>query len=240
MEGLIYKATNIVNNKIYIGQTSCSLEKRKNEHYNSLDNLYFHNAIRKYGKENFIWEILENNICSYEKLNQQEKYWIQYFHSNDTNLGYNLTKGGESIEPLNNWRKNNPDLAKKHAKECYAKMKEYMLNHPEKEEKRKQKAKENFLNYYNNHKEEWREQSYQTYLKHKAQQDEQMKKFHQQQSKKVQCLETGIIYPSASEASRQTKISQGNISACCRGERLSAGKTSDNKKLHWIYLNEEG
>ena len=41
-------------------------------------------------------------------------------------------------------------------------------------------------------------------------------------------------------ASRQTKISQGNISACCRGERLSAGKTSDNKKLHWAYLNEEG
>ena len=81
------------------------------------------------------------------------------------------------------------DLAEKNAKEGYAKMKVYMLNHPEKEEKRKQKAKENFLNYYNKHKEEWREQSYQIYLKHKAQQDEQMKKFHQQQSKKVHCLD---------------------------------------------------
>ena len=111
-----------------------------------------------------------------------------------------------------------------------------MSSHPEKEEKRKQKAKEEFLKYYNQHKEEWRERSYQTYLKHKEQQDKQIQEFHKQQSKKVKCLETGIVYPSASEASRQTKISQGNISACCRGERLSAGKGPNKEKLHWIYL----
>ena len=234
--GLIYKATNIINNKIYIGQTTCTLEKRKNEHLNSCDGTYFHKAILKYGRDNFIWEIVEDNIETYEELNEKEKYWIAYFNSNNNNIGYNMTPGGESIEPLDKWRKNNPDLIYENAKKGYLKMKEHMSSHPEKEEKRKQKAKEEFLKYYNQHKEEWRERSYQTYLKHKEQQDKQIQEFHKQQSKKVKCLETGIIYPSASEASRQTKISQGNISACCRGERLSAGKGPNKEKLHWIYL----
>ena len=50
-------------------------------------------------------------------------------------------------------------------------------------------------------------------------------------SKPVRCIETGIIYPSAREAERQTGIS--HISACCRCERKTAGK------YHWKYINKE-
>ena len=52
--GKIYKYTNLINNKIYIGQTIQPLEERHKKHISQLnDNTYFHRAIKKYGIENF-------------------------------------------------------------------------------------------------------------------------------------------------------------------------------------------
>ena len=62
MYGIIYKVTNIQNNKIYIGQTTRSLEERKYYHFYRADHeleithTHFINAIRKYGKNSFQWE----------------------------------------------------------------------------------------------------------------------------------------------------------------------------------------
>lgn len=90
----IYKFTNQLNNKSYIGQ-SIDIEKRKREHlrnaYNyNLDNS-FYQALRKYGIINFSFEILEE--CEKERLNEREIYWIQYY---DTyKKGYNMTPGGD-------------------------------------------------------------------------------------------------------------------------------------------------
>ena len=91
--GLIYKATNEINGKSYIGQTSRSLEDRKKNHLNANDNLYFHNALKKY---NFQWTILENNI-SEKELHIKEKKYIQKY--NTYKNGYNMTPGGE-ISPM--------------------------------------------------------------------------------------------------------------------------------------------
>ena len=49
----------------------------------------------------------------------------------------------------------------------------------------------------------------------------------------VKCIETGMIYPSACEAERQTGINNGNINSCCRGKRKTA------KGLHWEYINKD-
>lgn len=98
----IYKITNKINGKSYIGQ-STDIAKRWSHHltiaYNdkySAYQWYIHHALKKYGKENFTFEVLEE--CTEEQLNEREIYWIAYF---DTyNNGYNLTEGGNSSKNL--------------------------------------------------------------------------------------------------------------------------------------------
>ena len=56
---IIYKATNKINGKSYIGQTTKELDERIKGHLNSNKNLYFHKALEKYSIDNFEWTILE-------------------------------------------------------------------------------------------------------------------------------------------------------------------------------------
>ena len=88
----IYKITNIINNKPYIGQTIRPVEQRFHRHINdALNNIldtHFARAIRKYGKENFIIETIDI-ASTQEELNQKEQYWIQYYDA--INNGYNET-----------------------------------------------------------------------------------------------------------------------------------------------------
>lgn len=94
--GVIYKATNKINGKIYIGQTTRSLRRRKQGHIqdtkNNRDNSIFHRAIKKYGKNVFSWEIIEN-CDSKDELDEMEFHYIKQYDSYDN--GYNLTLGGE-------------------------------------------------------------------------------------------------------------------------------------------------
>lgn len=90
--GLIYRAYHKETGQSYIGQTE-NLEKRKENHLSKInDNTLFHQALRQYGWDSFEWEILEDNI-SINKLNEREKYWVEYFNSFE--CGYNQTKGGD-------------------------------------------------------------------------------------------------------------------------------------------------
>lgn len=94
----IYKITNTINNKIYIGQVyNKSVEQRFIRHCKgaSPDNpMLIDKAIYKYGKENFIIETIDK-ASSISELNEKEKYWIKFYNSTDRNIGYNLTLGGE-------------------------------------------------------------------------------------------------------------------------------------------------
>jgi len=91
--GVIYKLTNKINNKIYIGQTKTKPPiKRFYSHvYFSKSNnkMIISRAINKYGKSNFSFEIIE--YCfSQEQLNQKEGFYIKKYNSNNLSLGYNL------------------------------------------------------------------------------------------------------------------------------------------------------
>lgn len=93
----VYKITNLINQKIYIG-VSIDIEKRWKQHKNYyLDssnkeyNKYLYQDFRKYGLENFSFEVIEE--VSKDEIYDREKYWIKYFNSSI--CGYNETLGGE-------------------------------------------------------------------------------------------------------------------------------------------------
>lgn len=90
MKGYIYKITNKVNGMSYIGQTRYTVEFRWRQHQHKKDNCYFHNAIRKYGAENFTVETIEE--CDVSQLDNREIYYIAKY--NTFEKGYNLTIGG--------------------------------------------------------------------------------------------------------------------------------------------------
>lgn len=93
----IYKIENLINHKVYIG-LSKDISNRWRGHksnYNNPNckdyNMVIYKAMRKYGIENFTFEIIEK--CNEELLNQKEQYWIAYYDSYYN--GYNSTLGGD-------------------------------------------------------------------------------------------------------------------------------------------------
>lgn len=96
---VIYKATNTINDKCYIGVDS-NWPHRKHAHKCAVkrgSQLLFHKAIRKYGWENFKWEIIEESENIDLLLNEREEFYIRLNNSYhlDGN-GYNMTYGGEA------------------------------------------------------------------------------------------------------------------------------------------------
>lgn len=95
MSNSIYKYTNIINGKVYVGY-SCDPKRRNKEHiYDARDgsNTPFHCAIRKYGIESFIFEVVMYNIKSLERMCEQETKFIKLFESHKK--GYNCDLGGK-------------------------------------------------------------------------------------------------------------------------------------------------
>ena len=96
MRGFIYKITNKINGKSYIGQTIQNVKERFYQHCaikcsQEVLNMAIHRAINKYGKSNFTLEVIEEVEST--NLNDREKYWIRYYDS--YNNGYNSTEGGQ-------------------------------------------------------------------------------------------------------------------------------------------------
>lgn len=91
----IYKISNTINNKVYIGKTEFSLEKRFQEHcrdsskkrLNEIRPLY--RAMNKYGTDKFFIELIEET----DQAEEREKYWIEQYNS--FHYGYNATIGGD-------------------------------------------------------------------------------------------------------------------------------------------------
>lgn len=98
----IYKITNDVNGKVYIGKTLFSVEKRWKEHLNDsrrerCKNRPLYRAMNKYGVEHFHIETIEQ--CTDENVSDKEKYWISYYKSYHN--GYNATYGGDGTIRVN-------------------------------------------------------------------------------------------------------------------------------------------
>lgn len=104
-EGYIYKIWNDVNDKIYIGQTRVSVNKRwvmhKSDTKLNKDNTIIHRAMRKYGIDRFHIDVIEKlslpNECNLiDKLNELEIFYINKYNSTNKKYGYNIDLGGNS------------------------------------------------------------------------------------------------------------------------------------------------
>ncbi len=113
----VYKITNKLNGKIYIGKSSeknikerwkkhCSLSRRQS---------YIQRAIQKYGKDNFTFEIIEKIELENESYDY-EKDWIKFYNSNNKENGYNLNEGGRGNitgKPISNETRNKMSISAK-------------------------------------------------------------------------------------------------------------------------------
>lgn len=141
--GSIYRIKNLINGKLYIGQTAkLYLSERWDGHKFKARNgesSYLYNSMRKYGEENFEFKVLIHNI-PVEKLDFYEMLWISKLNTKNPN-GYNMTFGGEGTRGLIPWNKGKP-----RSQETIEKIKAHYT--PEvREEFRKRNSGENHPNY---------------------------------------------------------------------------------------------
>lgn len=215
MNSGIYKITNKIDNKCYIGQ-STNLKSRIKSHksmlkHNNERNILLKRATEKYGYKNFEIEIIK--YCIEEELDYYELYFIQYYSSYKRNKGYNIELGGnqnkhlskKQIEKMRNTKKGklmgkeNPFYGRKHTEESKKKISEAnkgnkgCLGRFMSEETRRKIGEANKWN----------------------------------RIKTVNCYTLDNIflktYPSVAEAARQLNVKSSSLIAqCSRGKRKSA------------------
>ena len=211
-EFVIYKHTNIINKKIYIGQTCQSPPSKRWYPSNYKNNEYFYSAIQKYGWDNFTHEIIESNL-TLEEANIREEYWIKHYDSTNHEQGYNIRSGGNnsllSEETKNKMSKNHRDV----------------------------KGEKNY--FYGKH---FIGELHPFYGKHHTEDSKQKisKSKINKGGLAVKCLETNEVFNTANEAARHCGLSRGtHILDCCYGKRKSAGKHPISKiPLHWAFYNQ--
>lgn len=120
MIGGTYQIKNIINGKRYIGK-STNIKNRWQQHRSDLragrhHNKQLQNEWNTYGEDNFLMELLFE--CSdNDTLNEKEKYYIEKFNTTNSEYGYNLTKGGDSYEIVEETREKLRGLGSKFSEE---------------------------------------------------------------------------------------------------------------------------
>lgn len=208
----IYKITNLVNGKIYIGQ-SMDIEKRFKEHisnckYKRNNNYALYKAFNKYGVGNFKFEII--TLCSVEELDNMEIKFIEKYNSYGVN-GYNMTPGGNSSKGTRGF------TGRKHTIATKDKISELT------------KGRNNPF-YGRNH-------STETRIKiSKSKKGKSPVKISNH--KKVICITNEKVFFSAKEGAEFYNCHAGNITKCCRNKAKYAGTLSNREKLVWMYYSE--
>ncbi len=130
---IIYKIKNKINHKCYIGQTTRLLYIRIKQHFNhskDLSSLVLYRSFKKYGNDNFEWDMICECITKKE-LNEMEFHYIKQYHSHISEYGYNMTWGGDGGDCGNQYTKSGcqtnqelygdikaEEISTKHSKSC--------------------------------------------------------------------------------------------------------------------------
>lgn len=248
------------NGKKYIGITKQEVEKRWLKGNGYKGNKYMFRAIKKYGWDNIKHIILFENLTK-EEAEQKEIDLIKLFKSNERQYGYNIQNGGNCIGTFSEGTKQkiskalkgntngiNSRKGKHHTESAKEKLRKANIGRHQSKETKEKISKANKGKTKKPLSKETKEKLRQINLgKHLSEETKKKisknnakywlgkskpKEFFEKESKKVICIETGVIYYSINEVERQTKISQSSVSAVCHGKRKSAGK------LHWKFYEE--
>lgn len=213
---IVYCHTNNINGKKYIGITSQTPEQRFRHGKGYKKSKYFNRAIQKYGWDNFTHEILYKDL-TIEDAKEKEIELIKLFNTRDNDKGYNILAGGDLIageySPLYNTHL---------SEETKRKMSDVRKGVPKPDgfgEKISNKLKGRIFS----------EETRKKMSLHHA----DFKGKNHSKSKRVLCLETGLIYESVGEASRATGCNRVKISNVCNGYRDQTGG------LHFKFANDE-
>ena len=219
--------------KRYIGQTCQPLRRRWRNGNGYVRNEYFHRAIQKYG-----WDAFEHRtICECETLeeaNRVEAQLIEQYKTNDPKYGYNISGGADGSRRVSESTRlkmsaakkgkfvgeENPNFGRKHTPDERARMSAFQKE------------------YFRTHKsprlgthvsDESRKRMSESRRKSDAAKSA-IQALNRSKSKRVLCVETGVIYPSAHAVERETGYRQGNVSTACRQSRRKA------YGYHWEYV----
>lgn len=210
--GVVYKVTNSINNKVYIGQTIRNFNRRKTEHMNQAKNkhrscAYFHSALLKYGFEAFTWEVIFESECQIE-LDSKEKEFIKEYNSYGAG-GYNVCVGGSN------------NSGYKHSEKTLEKRRKFKHTEKTKEEARQRMLGTKLLD-------ETKEKIRQANLGKKASKStkEKMSKNGKGKgTKPVICLETDKGYSSITEAANSIGCAVGTLSGAIKNNKRVKGLT---------------
>ncbi|MEY2196817.1 tyrosine-type recombinase/integrase [Neobacillus sp. BF23-41] len=232
--GLIYKIENHINNKVYIGQTINTIQRRYNGTslkaiYENMHNDHLRRAMRKYGLDNFSIEILIESD-SIDDLNGYEQYYINIFNSMDPNHGYNKRDGGKNNKASTELKQKFSEIQTElkgikvicvDNNKVYSSLTEAAKEYNVKIDAIKIACKNHLKgatcggmqwDYYIEGK------TYELYDKN----------FYNAQP--VICINSKEVFSSIREAERKTGL--GGIGACCRGEAHSIGG------MQWAYYKD--
>lgn len=96
---IVYKTTNLINGKIYVGQHT---KNDLNSSYKGSGKLFWA-AVEKYGWENFNSEIIDR-CTTQEDLDSKEEFWIKLLDARNPEVGYNLASGGRGSAKGPDWK----------------------------------------------------------------------------------------------------------------------------------------
>lgn len=241
----IYKYTNLINGKVYIGQTKSSLNRRSQKDGRNYQGCrHFYNAIQKYGWENFVPEILADNLTS-DEANTLEIYYIDKYDSTNRQKGYNISFGGDNATMSEESKRiisqkakeryvdktKNPMYGKKHSSDSLQKMSNNKIgeNNPmygkHLSEEAKRKQRETYERNGSTHAYEWTDDM----RKQKSIQQKELCKTYI--CKVVKCVEDDLIFDSVTKAALYYNVSTSTLSGHLRGNQHTC------KGKHFTYVN---
>ena len=227
----VYKHTNKVNGKVYIGITCQKPKQRWGNGKGYRENNHFWNSIKKYGwNKGFDHEILYSGL-SQKQAEVLEVSLIAYYDSTDENKGYNISLGGglqskETRRKISEATKgeNNPMYGKTHTEET------------------KQKLSESHKGKH--HSEETRQKISESRKGKKLTEETKQKISNNKKGRKnpkfkpIICITTGCCFNTLKEAADYCNIkSKSNIYSCCRGEIAFSGQLN-GEKLVWRFISD--